>query len=218
MFTYVSIYNQSVFPSGDLNSIFITTRVSVSTTSPLPSTCYANSSSVATNLSCIPAPVPKSNVKTYYVAYVENITLQIDHSVRSQYSSTLSGKNYDVVNSVDMLGELLYGCNSSKKKAFGFSDRDNFEKTYGTRLDVIFLSEFLRAGACESNEAFSLDNPSDAVNANQSYRSSGMYIPAKLAKTEYKIVESIRNLDNTITYYNRHGIRFVFTQTGTIGV
>ncbi|KAJ1558006.1 P2X purinoceptor 2 [Nowakowskiella sp. JEL0078] len=139
-----------------------------------------------------------------------------------------------------MKGELLYGCNSANKKFFEPSDRDYFDKTFGTRLDIIYLSEFLRASACGSNGLeFSLNNSSDAPNANGSYRSSGLvlsvpifysnrlsdptqlkyqYIPAKLDKTEYKIVQSIRNPDNTTTFYNRHGVRFVFTQTGTIGI
>ncbi|KAJ1547431.1 cytochrome c oxidase subunit 1 [Nowakowskiella sp. JEL0078] len=199
---------------GDLNTIFITTRVSVSTTNPLNSSCYANAS-VATDLNCVPQPVSKSNVKTYYVAYTENITLQIDHSVRSQFESTLSSQDFAVKNSVDMKGELLYGCNATNRKIFEAADREYFYKTFGTRLDVIYLSEFLAAGACGSKQAaFSLDDQSDA--ANESYRSTGMVLSVE--KTEYKIIQNIRNPDNTTTIYNRHGIRFVFTQTGTIGI
>jgi hypothetical protein len=35
--------------------------------------------------------------------------------------------------------------------------------------------------------------------------------------SEFKITQTVYNLDGSISYYDRHGIRIVFAQTGSIG-
>jgi hypothetical protein len=43
------------------------------------------------------------------------------------------------------------------------------------------------------------------------------YWPSVIPGAEYKVLEVIRNPDNTVTEINRHGVKIVFQQTGSIG-
>jgi hypothetical protein len=74
--------DQIVFPfSGELNTIFITTRVSVYQSLPIL-TCDVL---VSNRTTCVVPTISslKSTKKVFYPAYVEKLTFQVDHKYQS---------------------------------------------------------------------------------------------------------------------------------------
>ncbi|KAJ3119337.1 cytochrome c oxidase subunit 1 [Nowakowskiella sp. JEL0407] len=245
--------DEIVFPyPGEINTLFITTRVTISTSTPLPPDCNLDGQSpLISSLSpmsynCTPQSVKEApNKKKYYIANVESVTILLDHSVRTQFSSKSGQIDFALFNELDMNGKLVSSCKSSENEVnIDFNATTRRNSAYNTKLDVITVRDFLQASSCSSRgtkSGFDLDNPSNAPDAapNESWRSTGTvisvpiyyenevgnsqvlhytYLPAQLNATEYKIIQHINNPDGTITYLNRHGIRIVLTQFGSIGV
>ncbi|KAJ8322573.1 hypothetical protein BDV3_004147 [Batrachochytrium dendrobatidis] len=239
---------QIVYPfSGELDTIFLTTRASIVSTPPPPVQCgsYLN----ATSSLCTPPPYTtlKSLRKTYYIANVENITLQIDHSVRIQTAGSLGAATYDTIAAVEMKGKMLKGCTGNSDNylpQLRFDSEYRASNQYNTSLDVVSVNDVLESAWCAGiGNQTGLDSASTANGAyvGEAWRSSGMvistpiaytnrltvgqqgyikysYIPSIVNGSEFTILQSQLNADGSITYIDRHGIRIVFAQTGSIGV
>lgn len=236
--------DQIVFPfSGEANSIFISTRVSISSTGPPAAGCdsFINSTLVGCR-----APTTAALVKkVYYVANVEDLTFQLDHSIR--YQNTLaygSTSGLQTVSSQNMKGSLLKGCTGNPGDSLIDMDdafRARMRATYNTSLDVVTFGQLMTSAYC-GKRTFSMNDISDADGAKpgESLRSSGFivsmpifyqnrqdlssvdslkyrYIPAIVAGSEMKLFQTIQNADGSMTYVDRHGIRVIFAQTGTVG-
>ncbi|KAL2914006.1 hypothetical protein HK105_206449 [Polyrhizophydium stewartii] len=229
--------DQIVFPfSGELNTVFITTRVTFSTTVTPASRGCTNFSSAATTPACAPPSISDpTNVatSTFFVANVEDLSLRVDHAIRGEFPQTLSQSKFLTQTTSDMKGKMLRGCDGNPNDV-----GKEFSKQ---ELDTFTLGELLAFATC-SGPAVSLDNAAffSGVKPKEPWRSSGMvisvpikynnretitnageikyaYVPAIVNNTEFKIVQQFTNADGSITYVNRHGVRIVFEQTGTIG-
>ncbi|KAJ3119336.1 cytochrome c oxidase subunit 1 [Nowakowskiella sp. JEL0407] len=247
--------DEIVFPyPGEINTLFITTRVTISTSQALPAACVTPPQSAflsaltPQNYNCTPQSISATaNKKKYYIANVEDVTILLDHSVRTQFSSGGDAGKFDYAsyNEIDMDGKLISGCkNAVGSVAINFNATTRKNSTYNTKLDVISVRDLLRASACSSDgnaTGLKLDSASNSPGsaADETWRSTGTvisvpiyyenevgnpqilhytYLPAQLNGTEYKIVQHITNPDGTVTYLNRHGIRIILTQFGAIGV
>ncbi|KAI8909071.1 hypothetical protein EDD86DRAFT_206863 [Gorgonomyces haynaldii] len=237
--------NDIVYPyTGEPNTIFITTRVSISTT-PTPASLGCDQFLTATNSPCR-APSPRGLPTTsYYVANVEDLTLSVDHSVRSQSTLQFGSSSMMTFSTEQMRGSLLTGCTGDSNKfskSFDDAYRQSALATYGTTLDIITFNELMTSAYCESGYQFSMNIVSTASGAKPSepLRSAGFvlsmpiyylnrqgsadlndlkyrYVPAIVNRTEVKIIQSVTNANGSITYYGRHGIRIIAAQTGSIG-
>ncbi|KAI9599289.1 hypothetical protein BDF19DRAFT_428251 [Syncephalis fuscata] len=221
--TYLAA-NQIIFPQGNDREVFITTRISRTIYTPPPG-C---DSGLPSRPECMYTRGTKNATSISYVADVENYTLMIEHSIR--------GKVTDVSTRSGLLKGTLY-------KSSTIGDKSNVVRHFynGTGApdvdgDVVTFGELMEASR------LTLDAPSYAPGANraagESQRSSGAvivvvidyqnrigtgnelkysYWPSVIPGAEYKVLEVIRNPDNTVTEINRHGVKVVFQQTGTIG-
>ncbi|KAH9247588.1 hypothetical protein BASA81_014805 [Batrachochytrium salamandrivorans] len=240
---------QMVYPySGEVNTIFLTTRVSIVTSPPPPPQCasYLTSNTTA----CTPPSYAslKPLRSTYYIAHVENITLQIDHSVRTQISGVLGTASYSAISNTQMTGKMLKGCTGDTDmylQQLQFNETYRSGNRYNTSLDVAGINDILASAWCDTSSAamVGLDAPSTASGAyaGETWRSTGIvvsipiaytnrltvgqqssikytYVPAVINGSEYTILQTQLNADGSITFIDRHGMRIVFAQTGSIGV
>ncbi|KAJ3127198.1 cytochrome c oxidase subunit 1 [Nowakowskiella sp. JEL0407] len=235
-----------VFPyAGEVNTIFITTKVTVATTIPLPSTCFTNSTEtgiiVALNSKeCTPQAYKDAPSKTsYYIANVEDITVMLDHNVRTQLSNT-GTVELVLKDETSMDGKLVSACKDDKSLDIEFNKtrRDATYAKYKTRLDILTISELLHASSCALNSLDKVSNAPD-TSPNETWRSTGMivsvpinyenevgdakflrytYLPAQMNATKYRIQDHVNNPDGSTTYYKRYGIRIIATQFGSVGV
>ncbi|TPX34357.1 hypothetical protein SmJEL517_g03021 [Synchytrium microbalum] len=116
----IAIYEES--------AIFVTTKVTMYTTPPPPAGCnYLQPSSIA----CMPPRPSSLTFKSYYIAYAENHTLQIDHSVRGIINGNLimqatvpthQGSSWIQA----MTGKLVAGCNTDGKVLLTFDINSRF--------------------------------------------------------------------------------------------
>ncbi|CAG8739135.1 6898_t:CDS:2, partial [Gigaspora margarita] len=166
--------------------------------------------------------LPKS-----FIAGIENYNIMVEHSVRGKTTAIALRNGL-------MDGELV-----------SFNGETIRKMTNATRMvenpnadgDIFSIQEILTAAGVN------LNSPSTAPGADkvagETYRSSGIviiiiieyqnvplktgqlsykYLPQAIDGSEYKSVEKIYNTtDNSITLVDRHGIRLVFQQHGTIG-
>ncbi|RKP24681.1 hypothetical protein SYNPS1DRAFT_29560 [Syncephalis pseudoplumigaleata] len=222
--TYLAA-NQIIFPQGNDREVFITTRIS-RTIYTLPPNC---DSGLPSSPECMYTRGTKNATRISYVADVENYTLMIEHSIRgkvtavSKRSGLLKGTLYEKSDTV--------GGKAKAVKRF-----HNETAPPDVDGDILTLGELMRAAR------LTLDTPSYAPGANraagETQRSAGAvivvvidyqnqvsspseikygYWPSIIDGAEYKILEVIRNPDNTVTEINRHGVKIVFQQTGSIG-
>ncbi|KAI8918832.1 hypothetical protein BC831DRAFT_482144 [Entophlyctis helioformis] len=236
---------QIVFPfSGELNTIFVTTRVTFSRTVTPASIGCPNFFEAAAAIGCAPPSIkdPANTVLSFYVAFVEKLTIQLDHTIRAEFPQTFSESKFVKASTVEMKGKMLRGCSGGLDKV-GANYDDGYHRPSPnvTRLDIFSVGDLIGNGTCDGS-SFSLDGASNAPGAKdgESWRSAGFvvsfpikytnrenpsetntfkytYVPAIIDRAEFKIVQQINNADGSITYVNRHGIRVVFEQTGLIG-
>ncbi|KAJ2994707.1 cytochrome c oxidase subunit 1 [Globomyces sp. JEL0801] len=207
---------QIAFPfSGELNTIFITTRITTTTTPPVPAGC---DNLIPDSVRCRPLSYndPALPKKSYYVANVEYLTIQVDHSVRVQSATSFGSSSFTVYSAGEMVGTLVDACNGFPDKVTEeFNEAYRKSNIYNSTADVITMGKFLQTSSCPPTNSFSLDDVANEGNK-EPFRSAGMVISVQ--KSEFKIIDVHHNTDGSITYLNRHGIRFVFEQTGTIGI
>ncbi|KAJ3196855.1 cytochrome c oxidase subunit 1 [Irineochytrium annulatum] len=235
---------QATYPyQGELDSIFITTRVKNVTTLPPPPGCnYQAPTSEVCKPPDVHDPSLKNRTLTHYIADIDSATLLIDHSVRAQYSTGLFTKALNLNTELDMTGHLVENCDLKKFNiTFDADYRKTSNATYGTPLDIVPLSQLIANAQCGSQRAY-LDDLSTSATANpgEPWRSTGMvisvpviydnsktfgnvaklkyyYVPTVVNDDSYKVTEKVYNPDGSISYLDRHGIRIIFEQAGTIG-
>jgi hypothetical protein len=167
--------DQIVYPyAGELNSIFITTRVSVYRSLPPSESCDYQT---PTTVDCrIPTKASlESTKKVYFIANVENLTIQIDHAVRTQLSFSFGSSAYRTSVSDEMVGKLTNTC-TSPETLEEFDENYRQAKSFGTKLDVLKLPSLLDATGCGQN--FSMETLATAAGAKpgESLRSSGFVV------------------------------------------
>ncbi|KAJ3156166.1 cytochrome c oxidase subunit 1 [Geranomyces michiganensis] len=234
---------QIAYPyDGELDTLFLTTRVTVAQTPPPSGTC----SNYFTDPDCAPPAFSQLQstqaVTTYYIANVENISIQVDHGVLLRYSSSYNSPGTVTKSSKDMDGRMAQLCNDNAKPRdptliWNAAYRNNGSTT--NHLDTFTLGQIVGASNCAAATPVpNLDTPSgaDGAKRGETLRSSGFvisapiiyngdnnkgvaysYVPAQINGTEYKVTQTIVQPDNSIVYIVRHGIRIVFVQTGEIG-
>ncbi len=187
--------DQIVYPlTGDSNGIFITTRVSISTSYPDAQCNFTT----PTNSQCKLGKFEDKQV--FYVANVEDITIRVDHAVVTQSSMGFGNNNLRTVASLNMNGRLLKGCSGDKDQyllTFNEDYRKNANKTFGTMLDVFRFDQLMSAGHC-SKSAFSFAKVSEADGSKpgESMRSAGFVVSVPIV---YLNRQSAQNLEE-ITY------------------
>ncbi|KAJ3285454.1 cytochrome c oxidase subunit 1 [Blyttiomyces sp. JEL0837] len=226
--------NEMIYPSPTGSSVFIATRVSFQNSSALPAGCSVGKYGlISTNptYSCT-ATANLGPKVTYYIANVESMTLNIDHSVRGQFDSPI------ILTSAQMNGKLQ----DASGNVYATYD-DNYhqlQRSLNISGDIIPLKDILTASGITS-----LEDPSSAAGAapGETQRGSGVvismlisylnrdsqikdiknvvlkykYLPASIKDTEYKLTEILRNLDGSVTIVDRHGIFISLNQVGVIG-
>ncbi|KAH9263946.1 hypothetical protein BASA83_012614 [Batrachochytrium salamandrivorans] len=208
---------QMVYPySGEVNTIFLTTRVSIVTSPPPPPQCasYLTSNTTA----CTPPSYAslKPLRSTYYIAHVENITLQIDHSVRTQISGVLGTASYSAISNTQMTGKMLKGCTGDTDM---YLQQLQFNETY--RSDAPSTASGAYAGETWRSTGIVVSIPiayTNRLTVGQQSSIKYTYVPAVINGSEYTILQTQLNADGSITFIDRHGMRIVFAQTGSIGV
>ncbi|KAJ3323464.1 Long chain acyl-CoA synthetase 7 peroxisomal [Boothiomyces sp. JEL0866] len=225
--------DQIVYPySGEQGVLFITTRVSI-TNVPAPSSC---SLSIPTSRDCSGINV-KGVKKTYFVSDVESLTIQVDHTVRVQSTYGFGSAAFRTVASQNMTGQIDRSCD---KGPLGFGVYDNNYRTarpFNTSLDIVSFSQLMESGFCDKgNFSFDALSTADSAGPGEPIRSNGLivsmpisysnaggditykYLPANIAGSYFKLTQIEYNADGSYTVYDRHGIRFILVQTGTIGI
>ncbi|KAJ2998804.1 cytochrome c oxidase subunit 1 [Globomyces sp. JEL0801] len=223
---------------GELNTLFITTRVSIYNASAKPDCSFLSPTSQA----CTPPSISelRSTRKTYYIANVEAMTMQIDHSVRTQGSFKFGQSIFTVVPAKNMIGTLQNVCPEKAPIVYENPFDQNYResKPFNTSLDVIPLQKFLDYSTCESETFdFNVESNADGAASKETVRSAGFivsvpinyanrqsnnaqlkyqYLPSIIGGSEMKLTQQQFNSDGSITYLDRHGIRLVFAQTGSI--
>ncbi|KAI8834677.1 hypothetical protein BC829DRAFT_407068 [Chytridium lagenaria] len=208
---------EAVFPEASDNSIFITTRVTI-TTYPAPTLNCSSSTfpylSTTPDYSCTPFGSPNASFisrSTYYIPHVEKMTLLIDHTARRN----------------DMVGKLY---DTSGKELANYDEKyheDNRKKRING--DVLAISDILTAANIDLGKV----SGAPGAGVNETQRSAGVvvsflinpysvslkykYFPAQVTNTEYKALQTIYNSNGTVTVLNRHGVYLIFAQSGQIG-
>ncbi|KAI8898701.1 hypothetical protein BC833DRAFT_588621 [Globomyces pollinis-pini] len=228
------------FPfAGELNTLFLTTRVSAYDTPIPPAGC---SYTMPLNETCKTPTMGDSSLKkrTYFVANVEYITIQVDqYSVRATSTINVANAEYVTYSGQNMQG-AVQKCGGGISTDIGKFDSSYRESNqYNSTLDVMRIVDLLYASSCAND--FDLANISGAAGAkpNEPLRSSGLvisvpiaytndnsppkqliykYLPAIVEGAEFKLTETVVNADGSLTYLVRNGIRIVFSQTGQIGI
>jgi hypothetical protein len=180
---------QIIYPyPGELNTMFITTRVSIYQ-SPLPNaTC---SFQIPTTNDCaVPTiqDLKPLGYKTYYIANVEQLTFQVDHryiiltSVRTQLSYSFGSVSFKTYAAQNMVGKLISSCTS--KDMFDFDEKYRADKPFGTSLDIITMQDLLDSSICAGDQ-FGLSRLSvaDGAKPGEDLRSSGFVISAPISYT-----------------------------------
>ncbi|CAG8536195.1 1082_t:CDS:10, partial [Cetraspora pellucida] len=217
------------FPSDGAGVAFFTTRASVTN---FLNQAGCDSFNVASPTSqCLVKTKNNPNNRTImpksYIADIENYTVMIEHSVRG--SSTSIALRNGVMN-----GAL---CSSNGKNCIAVTNASRTEANPRADGDIYSIKDILTAAGANL-DALSTAPGADKA-AGETYRSSGIvivviieyknvqfkldqieykYLPQVIDGNEYKAVENIHNTtDGSYTVIERHGIRLVFQQHGTIG-
>lgn len=141
---------QMVYPFvGEDNTIFVTTRVSIST-APLQTGC---SFRAPTSIACRPPSASVLPKSTYFVANVEKLTFRVDHSIRylaAGNNNVFASTALSSIAEMDMTGTMVRGCSAGQEslKTFDNTYRSVQLAAINTRLDVFTLPELLSASYC----------------------------------------------------------------------
>ncbi|CAG8622267.1 7221_t:CDS:2, partial [Dentiscutata heterogama] len=212
--------NEIQFPSDGAGVAFITTRASVINYPNQPG-CNPLRVSLPTDPCFFKST--NNNVTIVPKSYIGDIE---DYTVREATSIALRNGVMD--------GELVSFNGTTIRK---ITNATRMAENPSADGDIFTIQEILTAAGAD------LDAPSTAPGANkaagETYRSSGIvivivieyknvqfkknqiaykYLPQVIDGNEYKAVENIYNAtDGSITLIDRHGIRLVFQEHGTIG-
>ncbi|KAJ3159886.1 cytochrome c oxidase subunit 1 [Irineochytrium annulatum] len=235
---------EALYPDDTSNNCFITTRVTITRYNLPPSTCPngggANTSlpylSSARDFTCNPFRQPVASTNKYYIAYVENMTLLIDHTARSSANAVVS-------TTVNMKGSLV-DFNNNLYNVNGTQFDDAYHASNVARNiqgDVISISDVVRAAGGDLSAPFA-DVSAVGAKGVTSQRDAGMviswlvsyanrnenwaainsgrlqytYFPKRVKDSKYKLVESFYTGEGAYTV-DRHGILISFNQSGQIG-
>ncbi|CAG8476625.1 939_t:CDS:10 [Dentiscutata erythropus] len=220
--------NEVQFPSDGAGVAFFTTRASALNYPNLPGCNPLRVTSPSDPCFFSPTNNNVTILPKSYIGGIENYTMMIEHSIR--------GKATSIAIRNGLMDGHLYDSNGKLIKTMTNSTR--IVENPSADGDIFTVQEFLSAAGAD------LDAPSTAPGANkaagETYRSSGIviavvieylnakyqedqlyynYRPRIIDGNEYKVTENLVNgTDGSVTLVDRHGIRFVFQQTGTIGV
>ncbi len=207
---------QMNYPPDMLDSMMVCTRVSISTQYRICQDLSAG---------CI-NPWSMANASNYYITHVEAATIMIEHSMTTQLYNTHKHNSLYAGSSRSLSGSLV-------------NADDVTLMTFPPGRDIISIGTLLGAGDID------LGRESDAEgDAGQSMRYSGIVVlvyieytnlvniqseptfkisVVRFPQAEHKTVQVIDTLAGTgaanptkRVLYNRHGIKFVFLQGGTI--
>ncbi|KAJ3255914.1 cytochrome c oxidase subunit 1 [Boothiomyces macroporosus] len=192
-FQYGCLYwseNQIVYPyQGELNTIFITTRVSISDVPTVSGCNFMEANSTGCQ---VPAPGPK---RTYYVANVEALSFRVDHSVRVQASFSFGQTQLFSMAPQNMNGTMTQQCGKNQYDVITFNGayRSNELATNGTRLDTFLLGDLLNSaqgqkddGSCPDTTIpydFNTVSTADGAKPGEPVRSAGGIISTPIFYT-----------------------------------
>ncbi|CAG8596114.1 6772_t:CDS:10 [Ambispora leptoticha] len=218
--------NDVQYPNDGAGVAFFATRVKVNKFDP-PNNCNFLTAS-APNDPCIFNPnIPTPVVNISYIADIENYTIMIEHSIRGH--TTDIGIRNGLNGSMD--GSLV-GTNGNVIKYWNTTSRQQDDPRADG--DIMTVQQLLTAAGAD------LEAVSTAPGAKpgETYRSSGIvivivieytnvpfkedtitytYRPQYIKGNEYKSIESIYQPNGGYLIKERHGLRLVFQQSGTIG-
>jgi hypothetical protein len=213
--------DQITYPyNGEVGTVFITTRISSYTEFPNRAAGCTNFT-LPTSVACSSGNGVKTPLLSYYVANVENINFEIDHTVRYQPVNTFGSSSLSLANSVNMPGQLKSICESTQSvfKTFDDGTRSIQRERIGNKFDIITLSELLGASNC-NDSLLDKGSKAEGVRVGETIRSAGAtismpiyyenrnnagdgikysYIPAML-QSNWRITEAVNNFDGSITY------------------
>ncbi|KAI8826811.1 uncharacterized protein EV422DRAFT_11674 [Fimicolochytrium jonesii] len=232
-----------VFPyDGELGTLFITTRVTLTQTPPPVAPCTNYITDPNCRAPSLDEVKQTANSTTFYIANVEDVSLRLDHGVLVQFGSSLLSPESKTIPAVSMEGkmEICRGRNASLEQRLTWDSAYRANKSTTNHLDTFPLRDLLAAADCNTKDWGSLEQEStaDGAQKGESLRTNGFvisspiiysnvrgkqqyrysYKPERIANTDYKATESIFQPDGSILYVSRRGIRVVFEQDGSIGV
>eukprot|EP00732_Lithocolla_globosa_P004966 Lithocolla_globosa_v1_NODE_4833_length_1355_cov_26.310000.p1 type:complete len:423 gc:universal NODE_4833_length_1355_cov_26.310000:1314-46(-) len=204
------------FPAFEEKAVFVTTRVSVTSQNLTISGCDVPGY-VATDDKCAYKDLQHQSKTTYFVGDIEKYTLKVNHAVTGVTTGISESSN-------NLNGQLVYS--EGKSLLGGYEVLKDFSED--SVRDIMSIAELLEAAG------ISLDDPSSA-DPSESIRYAGVtvvlaidfskpfldkieyqYIPIVIQGDDYKLLE-YQYIGDEIKVFNRHGVRVVFSQTGTIG-
>ncbi|CAG8525665.1 12559_t:CDS:10 [Acaulospora morrowiae] len=223
--------NDIQYPSDGAGVAFLTTRVSV-TNYPLPQGCSSFLNISDPSDRCFfnpksPSIPPNVTIPKSYIGDIEDYTIMVEHSIRGEATSIAQRNGL-------MDGALM--ASDGKTLIKSFTNQTRMKVNPNADGDIFTVQEILTAANAN------LDGPSTAPGADkgsrETYRSSGIviaivieymnvrfrrddiiykYLPQAIDGNEYKAAQNVLNQDGSYTIIDRHGIRLVFQQHGSIG-
>ncbi|CAG8609974.1 4787_t:CDS:10 [Ambispora leptoticha] len=218
--------NDIQYPNDGAGVAFFATRVKVNKFDP-PNNCNFLTAS-APNDPCIFNPnnyTPVVNIS--YIADIETYTMMIEHSIRGHTTDMgiRNGLNGSMDGSlVDINGKVIKSWNSTTRK-------QDDPRADG---DIMTVQQLLTAAGADLQAV----STAPGAKPGEIYRSSGIvivividyknvpfkedtitytYRPQYIKGNEYKSIESIYQPNGGYVIKERHGLRLVFQQSGTIG-
>ncbi|CAG8468678.1 7794_t:CDS:10 [Acaulospora morrowiae] len=213
--------NDIQYPSDGAGVAFLTTRVSV-TNYQLPQGCSSFLNISDPSDRCFfnpksPSIPPNVLLPKSYIGDIEDYTIMVEHSIRGQATS-IAQRN-------GLMDGALMSSNGKTMKSNPNADGD------------IFTVQEILTAANANLDGLSTAPGADKANG-ETYRSSGIviaivieymnvrfrrdeiiykYLPQVIDGNEYKAAQNELNSDGSYTIIDRHGIRLVFQQHGSIG-
>ncbi|KAI8818275.1 uncharacterized protein EV422DRAFT_537896 [Fimicolochytrium jonesii] len=221
---------QIMFPVPDQGGMFLTTRVTILTYPDVTIAADGTNANctyiLATSPNCSINQVKPISSKTYFIANLEEFTIMVEHSVRSDLLRKSTHNR-------EMTGEIVYAETNTPIYKFD-STYQRTSNASGIPGDVFPVSTMLQAAGVDlDGKSMGLTaKPGDTVRTRgmvitvaMNYENVGVsndlfytYRPSKVELQQYKIIEE--RVDLAGGHYlslNRHGIRLELVQTGIIG-
>ncbi|CAG8446430.1 12063_t:CDS:10 [Acaulospora morrowiae] len=225
--------NEIQYPSDGAGAALFTTRVSITNYKP-PQGCssFLNISDPSDRCFFNPkSPFISSNadqiVPKSFIGDIEDYTIMVEHSIRGEATSVAQRNGL-------MNGALM--SSDGKTIVKSFTNQTRMKTNPNADGDIFTVQEILTA-ANANLEGLSTAPGADEAHG-ETYRSSGIviavvieymnarfrknditykYLPQVIDGNEYKSMQNILNPDGSYTIIDRHGIRLVFQQHGSIG-